>query len=227
MPRTDSPRDAPAARVPRTLVIGIAGGIASGKSAVARGLAGEDAVVRADEIAHEVLNDPEVVELVRARFGEAVLGPDGRPDRAALAARVFADDGDAASGARAELEGWIHPRVRARILARLDELRAAEAPVCVLDVPLLFENDAQHGLVRECDVLVFVDTDAGERERRASRTRGWAPGEVARRESAQLPLAEKRRRAHHVLQNNGSLQQLEAAIDSLRRTLGLPSEPTD
>ena len=72
-----------------TLVIGVAGGIASGKSVVARGLAGdEEAVIRADALAHEVLASEEVTRLVRARFGDEVLAPDGTPDRAKLAARM-------------------------------------------------------------------------------------------------------------------------------------------
>ena len=80
----------------------------------------------------------------------------------------------------------------------------AGTPRVVLDVPLLLENDAQHGLAQLCDVLVFVDAPAEERERRAQRERGWPRGEVARREAAQLALSEKKKRAHHVLHNDRS-----------------------
>jgi dephospho-CoA kinase len=199
-------------------VVGVLGGIASGKSAVARGLAGPQGwVISADDLAHEVLRSAEVAALVRQRFGSAVLLPDGTPDREALARLAF----DPARGpeARAALEGWTHPRVRARILERLREARAAGVPRVALDVPLLLENDARHGLARLCDALVFVDADDGERERRARRARGWQAGEVARREAAQLPLGEKRARADFILENNGSLEELALAVDRLSRQL--------
>ena len=201
-----------------TLVLGVLGGIASGKSEVARLLAGERGLVlSADALAREALDSPEGVALVRERFGPAAIGADGRPDRAALARLAF----DPALGreVRAALESWTHPRVRARILARLSEARAAGVPRVVLDVPLLLENDAEHGLARLCDVLVFVDTDAGARDRRAQRERGWPSGEVARREAAQLPLDEKRRRAHHVIRNNQGLAELESAVRAVLEEL--------
>lgn len=210
---------------PGPLVIGILGGIASGKSAVAARLAGpRGMVLAADAIAHEVLRSPEVTALVADRFGERAIGPDGTPDRAQLAAIVF----DPAEGkaARETLEGWTHPRVRARILARLDEARTQKLPRVVLDVPLLLENDAQHGLVARCDVLVFVDSDPAERDARAVSTRGWEPGEVARRESLQLPLSEKRQRAHHIVENKGSLDELTHAIERLDAELRKRSNET-
>lgn len=198
----------------RPSILGVLGGIASGKSAVARLLAGPDGLVlAADEFAHAALDSAEVRARVRARFGPGALRPDGSVDRAALARAVFEPERGAAL--RAELEGWIHPLVRDRILARLEEARVTGVPRVVLDVPLLLENDAQHGLARLCDVLVFVDVPDDERDRRAQRERGWAPGEVFRREATQLPLADKARRAHHVLNNHRGLPELERAVQEL------------
>ncbi|MEZ5976913.1 MAG: dephospho-CoA kinase [Planctomycetota bacterium] len=195
------------------LVVGVTGGIASGKSVVARELAGEDGVlVDADREAHAVLASPEVAELVRARFGGDALDADGRPLRGVLAERVFSDP-----EARAELESWIHPRVRDRIHAAL--AHAGSAPVVVLDVPLLLENDDAHGLARACDVLVHVDAPLVEREARAQRDRGWPPGEVARRERTQIAQDEKRSRADVVLANDGDLSDLREAARRLRRRL--------
>lgn len=196
---------------PPSLVLGVLGGIASGKSAVARALAGEHgAVVDADAIAREVLDGADVHAALAARFGPAVAPP-GRPvDRVELGRIVFAD-----ADARRALESLTHPRVRARVRALLDEARARGAPRIVLDVPLLLENDAQHGLVSECDVLVYVDADADAREARARGSRGWAPGEVARREATQMPLETKRARAHHVLVNSGDLAGLERDVARL------------
>ena len=194
-----------------TRVLGVLGGVGSGKSTVARLLAGPDGrVLSADALAHEVLRSPEVAALVRERFGPEVLGADGLPDRGRLAERIFASED--AEAARRTLEGWIHPRVRARILEALDQARSARVPRVVLDVPLLLENEVQHGLVPLCEALVFVDADAEVREGRAREKRGWSAGEVARRESAQLPLAVKRDRAEYVVQNNGSLEELEQAV---------------
>lgn len=198
-------------------VIGLLGGIAAGKSAVARLLVGERGVVLdADALAREELGSPEIRARLAAHFGPGVLHPDGSPDREAIAQRVFASAEE-----RARLEGWIHPRVRARIRAALAEARAAGRSPVVLDVPLLLENDAQHGLAGECDFLVFVEADARLRDRRAVERRGWAPGEVERRERAQLPLAEKRARARHVVENDGDLDQLAARVAQLLRDEGL------
>jgi dephospho-CoA kinase len=166
-------------------------------------------LIDADAIAHEVLAGDAVTELVRARFGAGVLGPDGRPDRAALARVVFADE-----AARRELEGWIHPRVRDRMRAELE--RAANFDVAVLDVPLLLENDAVHGLCAEVDLFVFVDAPTSVREQRARASRGWSAGEVERREALQVPLAEKRARADVVIDNSGAPTALAHAADLLR-----------
>ncbi len=206
---TPSPKPVP-------LVLGVLGGIASGKSLVARLLAGPDGLVLdADAIAHEVLASDEVARRVRERFGAEALGPDGRPDREALGRIVFRD-----AEARSELESWTHPRVRARILERLSEARAGGVPRVVLDVPLLLENEAQHGLCGLCHALVFVDADEAERERRARRSRGWPKGELARRQAAQLPLSEKKARADFVLENNGSERELESAVRAVLDKLG-------
>lgn len=200
-----------------TTVYGVLGGIASGKSAVARALAGPEGVVLdADRMAHEVLASEEGRARVLARWGAGVLGPEGRPDRARIGERVFGRPAELAW-----LEGWIHPAVRVRMHAELEAARAAGVPRVALDVPLLLENDAGHGLVARCDVLVFVDAPEALREERVRRARGWAAGELCRREALQLPLETKRARAHHVIQNQGDLAELSAAVARLlasRRT---------
>lgn len=209
-------RPAPPAR--RVIVIGVLGGIASGKSRVAGLLAGPGGVVLdADQFAREELSSPALAARLVEAFGPGILGPDGHPDRDALGRRVFASEED-----RRRLEGWIHPAVRARIRAALAEARATGRSPVVLDVPLLLENDPQHGLVGECDFLVFVEADAAERDRRAVQGRGWQPGEVERRERLQLPLAHKRARARHILVNTGDLEELDARVAELRRLEGLP-----
>ncbi len=172
-------------------------------------------MIDADRLAREVLGDPELARDLAQAFGEGVFGPAG-VDREALARAVF-DDPEA----RDRLEGWIHPRVRARILAALAEAEAQGTERVALDVPLLLENDSRHGLVARCDHLVFVDAPLEERERRAIEHRGWAPGEVARREAAQLPLDQKRARADFVISNTRSPAELDAAVDQILAELGL------
>lgn len=200
-----------------TLVFGVLGGIASGKSVVARLLAGpEGLTLSADHLAHEILASPELRPLLLDAFGPEVFNESGEPDRRALAARVFA-----APEKRRRLEGWIHPRVRERILALLAQARESGVERIVLDVPLLLENDAQHGFVELCDHLVFVDAPGAARRERAVRDRDWSAGEVERRESQQLPLDEKRRHADHVIDNHGSLADLEAKVAILLRSLGI------
>jgi dephospho-CoA kinase len=187
-----------------SVVVGVLGGIASGKSQVARLLAGSAGVViDADKIAREVLESPAVRFDLLTTFGGRVFGPDGRPDREVLARTVFASP-----EARAKLEGFTHPAIRAKIRLDLQAARKAGVPLIVLDVPLLLENESGHGLAAECDEIVFVDARDDLREARALTSRGWRPGEVARREATQMPLALKRARAGWVVENHGSVAEL-------------------
>lgn len=201
--------------LPRSLVLGVLGGIASGKSAVARALAGPAGVViDADRLAREELESEDVVARLLEAYGPEVLDAEGRPRRDWLAARVFA-----APEERRRLEGWIHGNVRARIQAALADAEARGVPRIVLDVPLLLENDALHHLVSRCDALVFVDSSLEDRERRAQARRGWPLGEVARREASQLPLDRKRARADHVIANDGTLEDLDRAVQRVLAAL--------
>ncbi len=198
----------PPAPAPPPFVIGVLGGIASGKSWVAARLAGADGVlIDADAIAREVLESEEVRAELQRAFGPSILRPDGLPDREALARRVFALPAE-----RARLESFTHPRIRARIRGLLEGARARRVPRVVLDVPLLLENQAANGLPEECHELLFVDSDAQARARRAAASRGWEPEEVARREAQQLPLEDKRARAHFVIRNRGTLEELETEV---------------
>jgi len=192
-------------RASTTRVWGVLGGIASGKSSVARLLAGPDGLaIDADALVGELYARPEFRARVAQAFGPGVMAASGAVDRAALAQRVFADP-----AARVQLESWIHPAVRDEIRARLAAARASGVPRVVLDVPLLLENEAEHRLTAECDALIFVDAPLAEREARAVRSRGWAAGEVARREAQQLALPAKRARAQHVIVNDGDPTRLE------------------
>ena len=183
--------------------IGIAGGIGSGKSTVARILARLGCeVCISDDTARAVLDAPEVRAAVIDRAGAGVRAPDGSVDRAALGRALFADP-----ALRADVERIMHPRIEARRRAQF-----AAAPLStralIIDAPLLFEV----GLERECDAVLFVDTPRDLRLARVRASRGWDDAELARREASQIPLEEKRRRSSDLVANTGDPAALEAAV---------------
>jgi len=190
------------------LVIGLLGGIGSGKSTVARLLAERGVtVLDADRHAREVVQSPAVLAALVARFGRGILDARGGLDRAALARAAFADE-----AATADLNALVHPEVRQRLL---DELSRCGDQAVVLDVPLLLESP----LASLVQTWVFVEADERQREARVA-DRGWAPGERVRRESRQADIARKRARADYVLENSGSIEDLGRRVDALLRQIG-------
>jgi dephospho-CoA kinase len=188
-------------------VIGLIGGIACGKSAVAAALARRGAVVfNGDELGHQVLDEPEVRDALVARWGSDILLPDGRIARPAVARLVFGSTPEA-TAEREFLEQLVHPGIRRRIEAGIRQLLDASVPAIVIDAALLIEADWSS----VCTDIVFVDCPSEERLRRA-RQRGWTEEEFASREAAQLPIEEKRRRASHVIDNSGSLKELDGEV---------------
>jgi dephospho-CoA kinase len=192
------------------LLVGLTGGIGSGKSTVARMLADRGAVVLdADVLAREAVEPGTAgFEAVLARFGDAVRSSDGSLDRARLAEIVFADD-----EARHDLEAIVHPQVRLRI----GEAVAAHADsdtVVVVDSPLLIETGAHESF----PVVVVV---AAPDEARIARltVRGMEESDARARMAAQMPLEEKALHADVLLDNGGSEAELEAQVDRLWATL--------
>ncbi|MEN1680619.1 MAG: dephospho-CoA kinase [Planctomycetota bacterium] len=188
-------------------LIGLLGGVASGKSTVAGMLAELGAAaLDADRFAHEALADPEVVASLRERWGEGLFDESGAMVRRRLAEKVFGDGPEQRAG-REFLEGLVHPRVRQRLKLELADLAAAGQTVAVLDIPLLIEA----GWADECHELLFVDTPREKRLARAA-DRGWDAGELAEREQAQVSIDEKRRRATAVVVNSGDLGELRRQV---------------
>jgi dephospho-CoA kinase len=187
-------------------MVGLTGGIGAGKSEVARRLAELGAlVIDSDRLAREVVEPGTggLAEVVAA-FGTGVLGPDGALDRPALGRRVFGDE-----AARHRLEAIIHPRVR----ARSGELVAAAAPdaVVVNDIPLLVESGLGNGF----DLVVVVAASEQTRLRRLAQARGMTAEEARSRMAAQASDEQRRAAADVVLDNDGSLDDLRAAVDRL------------
>jgi dephospho-CoA kinase len=190
-------------------VIGIVGGIASGKSTVAAELAALGAVVLdADRATHDALRRPEVKQALVDRWGESIISPSGEPDRQAIAERVF-------SSAVAEnrelefLENLLHPLVRHNFGDKLCKLDESETLAAVIDAPLLLEA----GWEDLCDYILFVDSSDQNRAEWIS-PRNWSSGEISRREAAQMPIDEKRQRATHVIRNLGSLKDLKVEVQA-------------
>lgn len=196
-------------------VIGIVGGVASGKSLVAEELRALGAVVLdADRAGHEALREPEVKEALRGRWGDSILDSDGQIDRRAVAKIVFAPT---LEGARelAFLESVSHPRITARLADKLAELRKrGDIPAVVLDAALLFRG----GWDKLCDQILFVDAPRDVRLARAV-SRGWTPEHFAAREAAQELLDEKRRRSNVVIDNSGSAEETRERVREFWRVL--------
>lgn len=185
--------------------IGLTGGVGSGKSTVARMFADRGAViVDSDALAREVVEPgtPGFAAVV-AQFGPDVVGPDGRLDRAALAAVVFADERK-----RAALNAIVHPLVGARAA----ELAAVAPPdaVVVQDVPLLVENE----LAPQFDAVVVVLADPELRVRRLA-GRGMVEADARARMAAQATDEQRRAVADEVIDNDGDLAALERRVDEV------------
>jgi dephospho-CoA kinase len=203
------------------LIIGIAGGIASGKSFVTEQLERHGAaVISADTAAHEVLKLEEVKDLARKRWGNAIFAADGQIDRTALGEIVFAPPPDGPRE-RKYLEQLTHPRIREIINRQAGELaQQGSATAVVLDLPLLFES----GWNKFCDKIVFVDAPREVRQSRAAQ-RGWTPEEFTRRETAQQSPEAKRELADVVIDNSGSRESARAQVDRFWQSLVDTSVP--
>jgi dephospho-CoA kinase len=184
------------------MVIGLTGGIGCGKSAAAACFAKEGfLVVDTDRLARQVLESPDVVPQLQARWGKACMAQDGRPDRRWIATKVFQDLGELAF-----LEGLIHPEVaRLRRLAVADQTRHH-----VVEIPLLFEKKLTDGF----DAIVCVGSSEETRRARLL-DRGLSVEDINRRTNSQLPLSEKVKRSEFVLWNDGELDFLQAQVAQL------------
>ncbi|MEO8262760.1 MAG: dephospho-CoA kinase [Pseudolysinimonas sp.] len=195
------------------LLVGLTGGIASGKSVVAARLAEHGAVVvDADLIAREVV-EPETPGLARIveEFGDGVVGDDGRLDRAALGAIVFADEDK-----RRILNSITHPAVMELSQRRFAEAAAADpAAIVVYDVPLLTEARGK----AEFDVVVVVSAPEDVRIERMVSLRGMSRAEAENRIRSQVPEAERRAIADIVIESGGTLDETLSQADAVWQEL--------
>jgi dephospho-CoA kinase len=189
------------------LLVGLTGGIGSGKSTVSRMLAERGAVVvDADGLARRAVEPgtPGLQKVVEA-FGPDVLKADGSLDREAVAARVFADE-----DARRLLESVTHPEVFRLYHDELDRYRDTDE-IVVFDAPLIVEAGAADGF----DVLIVVSAPVEEQVRRLVADRGMAEDAARARIAAQYPLEKKEALADVVIRNDGSVEDLEPQVERL------------
>lgn len=192
-------------------MVGLVGGIGSGKSLAAQALAQQGAfVLDADAVGHALLQQRPSRDRLVERFGTEILVPDPgdgslRPiDRAVLGGIVFEDP-----SARRDLERVLHPRMRRtfeRAISRA--VRKGQNRAVVLDAAILFEA----GWDDLCDTVFFIDTPRAARLERLSAARGWDAAALATRERAQLPLDEKKKRSDLIIPNQGSAEELNASL---------------
>jgi len=197
-------------------LIGVTGGIGSGKSTVTRRLAEHGAeVIDADEVARAIVapGEPALAELAE-RFGSEILCPDGTLDRAELARRAFVDERE-----RRALDRITHPRVAARIAERIawlaGETDAAASQLVVVDHPLLVET----GQAARFDTVVVVLADEERRVRRLAEDRGLDEADVRARMRQQVDDDARRAAATHVIVNDGAREDLLRTVDALHQEL--------
>jgi dephospho-CoA kinase len=188
------------------LLVGLTGGIATGKSTVSeilRGLGAE--IIDADQLARDVVEpDQPALRGIVAEFGRDVVSPDGRLDRKRLGAIVFADP-----ERRKRLEALTHPAIRARFQARLDELATRGfAGIVIYDAPVMIEA----GGYKDMDRLVVVVTDETTQAARLRTRDGSDDAEGRRKIASQMPLAEKAKLADYVIDNSGDPETTAAQV---------------
>jgi dephospho-CoA kinase len=177
-------------------VIGLLGGVGSGKSLVAAQLAQLGcAVVDADGIGHQVLADPAVRQALVERFGADILDASGQIVRRALSRKTFANPENVAA-----LDAIMAPHLWPQVTAAVEAARRSPVPAVVLDAALILEK----GLDNLCQALVYIEAPPEVRQARAGKARGWDPSETARREAVQVSLKVKQDRADYTVDNSTS-----------------------
>lgn len=188
-----------------TKVVGLTGGIASGKSTVSQMLSQVGLpIVDADQVAHCLQRPGQLglTELVD-QFGRGILTPDGHLNRKVLGKMAFSD-----AGVRHQLNTIMQPLIRETIMDQLAAFKKQDIPFVILDAPLLFEQ----GYDQECDLIVVVSVSHDRQVHRLISRNGYSKPVAEQRIAAQWPLAKKVRQADVVINNDGSLDELRRQV---------------
>jgi len=210
--RHDDGRVDPATMKKKKLIVGILGGIGSGKSTVAAEFAKLGcAVINADKIAHELLLDEDVKRQLIDAFGEGISGKNGLINHAKLADKIFKSDKNVA-----RINDIIHPLVFDRTNKLIEQYKGQEkTQLIVLDAPLLVEA----GWAQMCDKLVFIDCDPKIRAQRAEKKGLGGENQLKKREKFQISLDTKAKLAHYTICNNSGLSDLADQVACIFSTL--------
>lgn len=197
----------------KRLVVGLIGGIGSGKSSVAGIFSDLGAtVIDADAIAHQMLERPNVIRKLAGIFGKSILDKGCGIVRGALAKKAFAG-----KKMVEKLNAVTHPEIGKEIDRRIKAARRS-AKLIILDAALLLESGAAE---RRCDTLVYIQSPARVRQGRVRATRGWSPRELLRRSRWQLPLNLKRKRAEYMINNGGPRTETFQQVKKLFKRLAI------
>ena len=210
---TSSPKRSSGTRSGDKLVIGLTGGLASGKTTVARLLRNEGfPVIDADEIAREILRPGQrVFHCVKRKFGPSILTLSGEINRTKLGTIVFKHP-----NLRKRLEHLTHPEIIRRIRRRI---AASQEPILIISAPLIYETKQE----KLFDLIWAVYATRSQCIARAIKRNGMSGSQIRRRIQAQIPLKNKAQRADFVIQNTGTKRKLEKQVRDLAETLRLLS----
>lgn len=201
-------------------IIGIAGGIGSGKTLVASLLREEGCcVISSDDQVKQAYKDPSIKQALQKWWGKLVLDPNGEIDRGVVARKIFNSPSE-----RQRLENLIHPVIN-KMRERLMQQAAIDPKIVayVWDTPLLFET----GLKAHCDVVIFVEGPLAVRNARVMENRGWADGELEKRENLQMPLDKKRAASDYIVANTADAEDVRRQVrEVLSRILTGATRPT-
>ncbi len=200
------------------VVVGLTGGICSGKSTVAAMFQRLGAtVIDADQVAHELVEpDRPLFEAVVSAFGREVIGTDGRIDRRRLGALVFADP-----EARRRLEELLHPPIIRECERRIRQAEVSGSTVCLVDAALLIES----GWYTRCDEVILIEASEAVRLDRLVRSRGLSRDDAMLRIRSQMAQQEKRRHADFIIRNDGSREETERQVRTVWEQLAARRSP--
>ncbi len=189
---------------PKPVIIGITGGISSGKSTVGRMLASLGAdYIDADEMCHRLLLVKEIKGKIVERFGSTVQDPCGKIDRTRLAEIVFQD-----KARLDDLCSILHPVVIGQIRTKIDEMEKKGRRAVVIDAALLEESE----LSLMCDFIIFVNTGKDHRRERSHTGRRWTSDELEKRERFQMDLEKKKKSADYIIDNNFTVENTSRQV---------------